>query len=79
MARVVTKCLLGVLLDETGMSKAELSRITGISEGLIYDYISNRVKEMGLVNARNIAEALHLDSPYDLYEWTKAPSRRAKS
>jgi hypothetical protein len=70
MAYKVTKCLLGVLLDEARMSKAELSRITGISEGQIYDYIANRVGVMGLANARSIAEALRLESPYDLYEWS---------
>ncbi|WP_445323329.1 helix-turn-helix domain-containing protein [Paenibacillus sp. FSL R7-0128] len=69
MAYKVTKCLLGVLLKEAKMSKAELSRITGISEGQIYDYIANRTGVMGLENARNIADSLRLSSPYDLYDW----------
>lgn len=69
MGYTIRKCLLGVLLDQRKMSKVELSVLTGISEGQIYDYISNRVKEMGIANARTIAEALSLESPYDLYEW----------
>lgn len=78
MAHKVIRCLLGDLLTAASLSKAELARRTGISEGQIYDYISFRTKEMGIANARTIAEALNLESPYDLYEW-ESPSRRAKS
>lgn len=70
MAYTVIECLLGDLLEAARMSKAELARRTGISEGQIYDYIANRTKEMGLANARTIAEALNLKSPYELYEWS---------
>lgn len=76
MAYVVTKCLLGKLLKEAGMSKAELSRRTGINANQISDYISLRYRDMGLERARTIAEVLGLDSPYCLYEWKDVPPSR---
>ncbi|SDW24203.1 helix-turn-helix transcriptional regulator [Paenibacillus sp. PDC88] len=70
MAYTVTKCLLGEILAEKKMTKAELSRRTGIGETMIHDYISLR-NIMGLDKAKIIAEVLELESPFMLYKWKK--------
>lgn len=70
---VVGECRLRTLLEERKMSQAELSRRTGYPRKQIGHWINDRTKVgvMGLDKARTIAEALGLNSPYDLYHWTE--------
>ncbi|MGG1641821.1 helix-turn-helix domain-containing protein [Paenibacillus sp. NRS-1782] len=78
MAYKATKCLLGHLLKNAGLSQAELSRKTGIHKSQISAYINMRYgKTMEIAHARTISEVLDLPTPYSLYEWTEAhPSGR---
>lgn len=78
MAYIATKCLLGHLLKNSGISQAELSRRTGIHKSQISAYVNMRYgKTMEIAHARTISAALDLATPYSLYEWTETqPSGR---
>ncbi|UMR34004.1 helix-turn-helix transcriptional regulator [Paenibacillus polymyxa] len=71
----VGRCRLRELLKERKMTQAELARRTGIDRKQINDYINKRdiVGVMGLGILRTIAEALGLESPYEIYEMRKLP------
>ncbi|MCM3784366.1 helix-turn-helix transcriptional regulator [Neobacillus mesonae] len=72
----VGRCRLRELLAERNLTQAELARRTGIDRKQLNDYINKRDKVgvMGLALLRSIAEALALDSPYEIYEMRKIPN-----
>jgi transcriptional regulator with XRE-family HTH domain len=77
MAYIVTKCLLGKHLDNAGLKQIDLARRTGIHKSQISQYVNMRYgKPMDIAHARTIADALGLESPYDLYEWDITPPSR---
>ncbi|KAF6658914.1 helix-turn-helix domain-containing protein [Paenibacillus polymyxa] len=78
MAYIATKCLLGHLLKNSGLTQAELSRRTGIHKSQISAYVNMRYgKTMEIAHARSISMVLELPTPYCLYEWTEEhPSGR---
>lgn len=65
---LVGRCLLQDLLDSRGMTRHQLSDLTGKSVTQISDYINGNRKTMSLSNAKIFATVLkcHID---DLYEW----------
>ncbi|WP_339273805.1 helix-turn-helix transcriptional regulator [Paenibacillus sp. FSL W8-0426] len=69
----VGKCRLREILKAKKMTQVELAALTGISKQQINNYINRQhiVGVMGLGTLRTIAEALKLDSPYELYEMVK--------
>lgn len=64
----VGRCLIQDLLDQRGMTRLQLSDMTGMSVSQISDYINGTRKSMSLKNAKLIATALkcHID---DLYKF----------
>lgn len=80
MTFVVTKCLLGEILEDLDIKQIELAKKTGIDKSQISQYVNMRYeKPMNLAHARTIATALGLASPYDLYEWKEVPPSRRTS
>ena len=63
----VGRCLIPDLLSQKGWTQRDLSHKTGMSEGLISDYVTKRTI-MGVKNAKSIAVALGCNID-DLYEW----------
>lgn len=64
---VAGKCRLNELLHSADMTRAELSRRTGVSSGNISNYANGR-SVMGLIVAKNIASVLDCNIE-ELYEW----------
>ncbi|WP_154895211.1 helix-turn-helix domain-containing protein [Paenibacillus xylanexedens] len=66
----VGRCRLREILKSKRMTQVKLAELTGISKQQINNYINRQhiVGVMGLGTLRTIAEALNLDSPYELYE-----------
>lgn len=77
----VGKCRLREILKSKRMSQVNLAELTGYSKQQINNWINRQhiVGVMGLEALRTIAEALHLDSPYELYEMNKVPSKALPS
>lgn len=80
MAFIVTKCLLGDILEDKDIKQIDLARKTGIDKSQISQYVNMRYDSpMNLAHARTIATVLGLASPYDLYEWIDVPPSRRTS
>lgn len=67
MALQIGRCLLRLRRKERGITQADLSARTGISENMIGHYENNR-RTMSLLNAKKIADALNCQIE-DLYVW----------
>jgi len=73
----VGKCRLREILRSKRMSQVKLAELTGYSKQQINNWINRQhiVGVMGLEALRTIAEALNLDSPYELYEMKYVPHK----
>lgn len=65
----IGRCLIQEVLDSRGMTRQQLSDLTGKPESQISDYITRKKrKSMSLKNAKVFAKALKCNID-DLYEW----------
>lgn len=62
------------LLEIRGMTQSELSKQSGISSGLISEYVSNKRTEMTVNTLRRIAETLRIHPAYFLEDDTIGPA-----
>ncbi|ANY67690.1 hypothetical protein BBD42_15365 [Paenibacillus sp. BIHB 4019] len=63
----VGRCLIKDLLVERNWTQRQLAERSGVDEGIISFYATNRRKNMSLLVAIRLADALDI-SPRDLYE-----------
>jgi DNA-binding Xre family transcriptional regulator len=66
---------LGLRLDESGMTQADLSRVTGIDKGSISEILRGEQPEMSVGNFFTLCEALRIDPMLTWYGDTRKPSQ----
>jgi plasmid maintenance system antidote protein VapI len=75
MAYRIGKCLLSNILEELGMTPAELARRLGVHRQQVDKWINDK-QHMSMESAKNVSAIIGLEHADQLYEWILVPNRK---